>query len=226
MNADEIVKKHSKIIDLTGKKFGDLIVSGLYKRSKNGKCIWECKCKCGNICYKWGDTLRRGKKPSCGCGSSKLISNALKKHGMFGTNIYKRYYSIKNRCYNKRDKNYKNYGARGITMCTDWVDEKNGFLNFYNLAIKNGYKKDLTIDRIDNNKGYYPENCRWVNYKEQVRNRRNSLYLKTNKGKEYLKDFCERVGIKYINFMNSRFRQKKENKGCVRIKNMKIYYWN
>lgn len=91
-------------------------------------------------------------------------------------NLYKRYLKIKSRCYNPNNTNYKNYGARGIKVCKKWQG-KRGFENFLKWSLENGYSPELQIDRIDNNKGYNPDNCRWVDRKTNMRNRRNSIKI-------------------------------------------------
>ena len=90
--------------------------------------------------------------------------------------LYKRYQNIKKRCYDKNSNSYKNYGARGIKICRKWLG-KNGFKNFLEWSLNNGYSPELQIDRIDNNKGYSPDNCRWVDRKTNMRNRRNTLMI-------------------------------------------------
>lgn len=99
------------------------------------------------------------------------------KHGLYKTKIYKVWKSMRQRCFNLNDKNYKNYGGRGITVCEDW--NKN-FISFYNWSIENGYIEGLTIDRINNNGNYEPNNCRWVDNFIQQTNTRKNIFLTIN----------------------------------------------
>ena len=111
--------------------------------------------------------------------------------------LYKRYQNIKKRCYNENSISYKNYGGRGIKMCKRWLG-KDGFKNFLNWALKNGYSPELQIDRIDNNKGYSPNNCRWVDRKTNMKNRRNSIIING----EPLVEIAIRMNIKYATLQN------------------------
>ena len=121
--------------------------------------------------------------------------------------LNKIYINIKQRCYNPNTINYKDYGGRGITMCKEWLDEEliitdigkstKGWNSFKTWALKNGYQEDLTIDRIDNSKGYSPENCRWISRKEQANNR-STNHLITYRGKtQTMKQWSEELGIDY-----------------------------
>lgn len=104
--------------------------------------------------------------------------NGRYKHGMSNTRLNNIYVNMKQRCYNIKCPNYKNYGARGIEICSEWLCNKK---TFFDWAVKNGYREGLTLDRIDNNKGYFPENCRWVSMIIQGNNRRVNCYI-TYKG--------------------------------------------
>lgn len=196
------MNKHAhNFIDLTGKKFGKLTVLGIdYKnvyRENSGKkrtiIYWLCQCECGNTTTIRGESLKNGITKSCGCYNKEMLT----KHGLCDTRIYICWSDIKQRCYNLKNKRYKDYGARGIKMCDEWLDEENGFTNFYNWAIENGYKDNLTIDRIDVNGNYEPSNCRWASNKIQSRNRRNNKMIKYKNKVKCLADWCDELGLRY-----------------------------
>ena len=115
------------------------------------------------------------------------------KHGMSRTRIYKEWESMKNRCHYPSSTSYKYYGGRGISVCEQW---RNSFLDFYSWAIENGYNDDLSLDRIDSNKGYSPENCRWITNKEQKRNRPGFVHVITIDGRtQLLSDWIKEFGL-------------------------------
>lgn len=160
----------SKHTDLVGQRFGKLLVVK-YSHSEKFKPAWVCKCDCGAEKIITANALVRGRAKSCGC----LIHRKYIKQN--GGRLHKIYNGMKSRCYNPNATGYKNYGGRGISICDEW---KNDFWAFYNWAVFNGYEEGLTIDRIDNDSGYYPENCRWATRAEQNRNKRTTV--KTAKG--------------------------------------------
>ena len=160
-----------KMQDLTGQRFGRLVVKK-FDCLKNGSYYWICKCDCGNEKSIGSCHFKYGKTSSCGCYNREIVSKRSTKHHLTKTRLFKVWRGMIDRCYYKSQKYYKHYGGRGITICDEW---KNNFISFYNWAIKNGYdsqakRGQCTIDRIDNDKGYYPENCRWVDIKTQLNN--------------------------------------------------------
>lgn len=189
--------------DLTGKVFGRLTVieqaPNPYKND-NHAC-WRCICSCGKETIVPSNSLLKGNTSSCGCGS---LENARAQGGVnkiHSDASYKNRYrlftiwnNMKQRCYNPKNPSYKNYGGRGITICKEW---QNNYMSFKQWALNNGYKPELSIDRIDNNKGYYPENCRWATKKEQQNNKTTNYYIEYL-GKRYtLKTLCEELHIPY-----------------------------
>ena len=116
------------------------------------------------------------------------------------------YYAMKRRCYNKTDEAYKYYGARGITICDEWLDESNGYITFKQWALSNGYTDELTIDRIDVNKDYCPDNCRWVTMKIQLNNTRRNKLVTYNGETKTVSNWCDELGLQYEVVYNRIFR--------------------
>lgn len=165
----------SEAKNLTGRRFGRLLALKPTDE-RRGKCVvWECQCDCGNIAYVRSGDLLSGNNISCGCRKKEYYEEGtVRKHGEINTRLYYIWISMKNRCNNPKNPSFKNYGARGIFVCDEWQENYDCFKTW---AYENGYndKADFgkcTIDRIDNDKGYSPENCRFVDMKTQVHNRR------------------------------------------------------
>ena len=177
----------NKLIDMTGWKMWEHGVPDsrviVIERSKtphtickNGRSVyfWKCVCICGKEFETNGCRLRSGRCKSCGCYQKELAASKRKTHGMEGTRLYKIWRGIKDRCLNENCPAYKNYGGRGISVCKDW---EHSFVEFYEWATTNGYKDDLTIDRIDVDEDYCPNNCRWASIIQQNRNKRNNRFI-------------------------------------------------
>ena len=175
------------IEDLTGKKFGRLLVLER-AQNRNGAVYWKCQCDCGTIKEIRGCHLRSGGTKSCGCLSKELASKRMIAHGERKTRLYEIWYNMRQRCTNPNLKCYKNYGGRGITLCEEWKD----YQNFSNWAKSNGYTEELTLDRIDSNKNYCPENCRWVSQLIQQNNRTNNHYITYNNKTQSMADWQEK----------------------------------
>ncbi len=184
-------KSHYNLKDLTGKKYGKLVVLSLSpERGKNRGTKWICRCECGNEIIVWGGNLKKeNRHKSCGCD---YIGPATT-HGMSSNRIFKIWIGIKTRCYNKNYANYKNYGGRGIKMCDSWL---NSFENFYE-DMKHGYEDDLQIDRIDNNKDYELSNCHWTTQLEQANNKRNNRIFKIDGVEKTMAQWARHFNIKY-----------------------------
>jgi len=155
-----------KSIDMIGKSFGLLDVQELSEIKSGGKRCFVCVCKCGNEKIIRGDHLRNGRTTSCGCITGDLISNKKRSHGMSRTRPYRIWRNMINRCHYEKYHEKKYYADKGITVCDKWRKSFDEFINDMGVPSNN-----LTIDRVDNTKGYYKENCRWATYKEQSANK-------------------------------------------------------
>lgn len=179
-----------RIVVKPGEKYNMLTFIRYTGCKRNGSEIWECRCDCGKTTYIKKTFVTSGHTKSCGCQKHK----GYPKHGKCETRIYNTHQKMKQRCYKEYEKEYHNYGGRGITVCDEWLGE-DGFINFYNWAMANGYQDNLTLDRIDVNGNYEPDNCRWVDMVVQQNNRRNNYYI-TYKGKtKTLAEWSRELGI-------------------------------
>ena len=179
--------------DLTGRQFGKLkVLEKAYSKAlKSGgyEQFYKCQCECGNITIVRGGNLRNGATASCGCG----IKEAATTHGMSKSAIYRTWGNIKDRCNNPNCKNYFNYGGRGIKICDRWIN----FENFYEDVSKLPHfgEKGYSLDRIDNDGDYCPDNVRWATAKEQERNKRNNVIVEYQGQKMTLSEASEKSGV-------------------------------
>lgn len=175
-----------QFIDLSGQKFGRLTVVKFVGKNNQNRAIWKCLCDCGNETIARADALKSGDKQSCGCLNSENKSRECIerniRHGLAHTRLYRVWCDMRRRCNDTRTPEYKNYGARGIKVCSEW---DSNFQAFNDWAMKNGYDEtaargDCTIDRIDVNSNYCPDNCRFVNLMVQGSNKRNNKRITHN----------------------------------------------
>ena len=176
----------AKLIDLTGQVYERLTVikrvDDYISPSGSRKVQWLCKCECGKEVIATGNNLKNGNSKSCGCYNRELLLKMNLTHNASNTRLYHIWTCMKDRCYNPKNKKYKDYGGRGIIICDEWI---NDFEAFANWAYDNGYVENVsrgecTIDRIDVNGNYCQQNCRWVNQKVQTNNKRNNHYITYN----------------------------------------------
>lgn len=186
-------------IDITGQKFRRLYVVCFVGLNHRKEAVWQCKCDCGNEINVRSHPLRTGHTKSCGClkreEEKKRNEHPHKiKHRLSKSRLHNIWCNMKARCYNSNHPHYSDYGGRGITVCQEWLDD---FMNFYNWSMENGYSDDLSIDRINNDKGYSPDNCRWVKNVIQANNKRNNKFIKYKGETKTIHEFSREYNIDY-----------------------------
>lgn len=177
-----------------GQTFGRLTIVDII--NKNGKNLCKCVCsKDGNIVFKSYNELLKAKYPSCGCWyKEKMIEHNKANQKIFNKKLYKVWLGMKDRCNNPNHASYKYYGGKGIKICSEWEKD---YFSFENWAFDNDYKNGLTIDRIDPNKDYMPENCRWITLENQSLNRTNTIYTLYNGKFRLLSSLSKELNIPY-----------------------------
>lgn len=173
--------------DVRGQRYGMLTILEVYdKRGHHYR--YKCKCDCGNESIAFLDSLQSGHTTSCGChGKASMTTHGLSKHP-----IYKTWIGMRERCLRENGSGYYRYGARGIKVCDEWV---NDFQKFYDWAMENGWKEGLTLDRIDNDGDYCPDNCRWADRVVQSNNRSSNKYLTYNDKTMSVSEWAYEVGM-------------------------------
>ena len=184
-----------KSIDMVGKHYGRLTVIKEVGR-RRGAALFLCHCECGSNKEITGGDLRTGRVNSCGCLKKELVTESNTTHGLRKHRLYSIHAGMLTRCYNNKTPQYNYYGKKGIKVCDQWKNKQSGFINFYNWSIENGYKDRLTIDRINVNGNYEPNNCRWVDEKVQANNKTDNHFITMNGIKKTLSEWCEELNIK------------------------------
>ena len=201
-------------IDLTGHKYGKLTVLTIDTDIPGKKKKWLCKCECGNETIVSGSNLRNGHTKSCLKCGYESTKKAITKHGQSHTKLFYVWNSMKSRCENQKNKSYKDYGAKGISVCEEWHDS----VNFFEWALRNGYKEGLEIDRIDVNGNYEPSNCRWINRLENANNKTNNKYISHNGETKTLAEWSRFYDVNYKNLSRLLIKGYSMNDAIKRIK--------
>lgn len=189
----------SDFIDIKGNKY-NMLTALKWHRNENGVIMWHCKCDCGNETFVRASNLKSGAVKSCGC-----LRKPKPKHGMSKSKLYHIWNGMKNRCYCKTVKSYKDYGERGITVCDEW---RNSAEKFIAWALESGYCDGLTIERIDNEKGYSPDNCKWISKSTQTKNRRNCRRFNYKGRTMILSEWCDALCLDYKRIHNRIYKLK------------------
>ena len=179
---------------IIGKRFGRLVVIDLDHVTSNHNTYWRCQCDCGNETVVYRGCLASGDVISCGCYRYEHRHEYGRKHGLTGHPLYIVWSGMVQRCANPNSKNYYRYGGRGIRVCDEW---RYNFESFYNWAIDNGYSPGLTLDREDNEDGYYPENCRWVSRRTQQNNTRRNHLVTYNGETHSIAEWSRILGVNH-----------------------------
>lgn len=186
------------MVELTGQKFGKLLVIEFDRvhttPGGSKKRMWKCLCDCGNQTVVAEGNLKSGNSKSCGCTRLKKSIARLTKHGGTNTRLYNIWCGMKYRCSNSSYADYKYYGGRGIKIYEPWV---NDFALFRKWAMQNGYDDTLTVDRIDVDGDYSPENCRWVDYTTQANNRTNNVFIEYSGETHTIAEWSRITGLTY-----------------------------
>lgn len=187
----------AQLIDFTEKRFGRLVAIKQVAKNTSGHQMWLCKCDCGRETIVDYHNLKNNHTKSCGCLQRESTANSNTTHGLRKTRLYRTWHHMRERCYYPKDKRYANYGGRGIAVCDEWNKD---FQAFYEWAMANGYREDLSIDRIDVNGNYEPSNCRWATTEEQANNRQSNRRITIGGETLTLSEWSKRSNIKRATF--------------------------
>lgn len=179
------------LVDLRGRRFGRLTVTGRAFGHASGNAVWAVICDCGNVREVRGNNLTRGAQVSCGCYRAQNNKTKSITHGKSASAEFNIWMKIKGRCLNPSDRAFKDYGARGISICPEWSVSFEAF--YADMGPRPSSKH--SIDRKDNDKGYHPGNCRWATPKEQARNRRSNIHVEHCGQRRSLSDLADEIGM-------------------------------
>lgn len=170
--------------DLTGFEVNGIKVVSYAGTNAKNRSLWNCQCHCGAEFITVGSELKRGRIKSCGCLLKRI-------NGLYRSRVYRIHHMMMCRCYTKSTTNYEYYGGKGIKVCGEW----HNFMNFYRWAMANGYRDDLTIDRIDGNKDYEPSNCKWSTREEQSNNISSNVVIEFCGKKMTMSEWSRELGM-------------------------------
>ncbi|HEX3058063.1 MAG TPA: hypothetical protein VHP62_01805 [Usitatibacter sp.] len=185
-------------MDLTGHRYGRLTVVSYEGMTPSRNKLWRCRCDCGGESIAQLGNLRNGTTQSCGCLHSEVTRQINSRHGLSKTPEYQAWRAIQDRCYNANLPVYKNYGARGITVCQRWRDSLAAFIKDMGPRPSRRH----SIDRIDNDGNYEPGNCRWATALQQARNRRACVRLTHNGRTMSPAEWAAVTGLNYGTIMS------------------------
>lgn len=181
--------RYPALVPTIGERYGKLTITEVLEQNAIRRWLVNCTCACGNktvnMLYA---NLRSGNTTSCGCVQRARTSAASKKHGETGTPLWKTWTSMRQRCADRRTNEWNRYGGRGIQVCEEWW---NSFIPFRDWALASGYEPGLTIDRIDNDGDYTPNNCRWATQTQQARNRSSNVFVEFAGERKTIADWAE-----------------------------------
>lgn len=179
--------------DLTGKRYGRLTVLAYDHSNSYGVPYWLCECDCGTTKIISTPNLTKGHATSCGCYQRECRSINHATHRSSNSRLYGIWQNMKNRCMNERADFFEHYGGRGVDICDEWLE----FENFQEWSLNNGYDPKLTIDRINNDSGYSPENCRWADRHVQANNKSNNRYVEYGGERNTMANWARKLGVTY-----------------------------
>lgn len=182
------------LVNLVGQRFFRLTVTARHpENATNGSVKWDCLCDCGNTIVVTTSSLRTNNTRSCGCYRKEVVTASNTSHGMYGSPEHTTWRAIKGRCYEKSHIGYSRYGGRGITMSDEWKNDFQAFYRDMGPRPSPGH----SIERDDNDKGYYKENCRWATRLEQANNTSRNIYCEFDGEIKSLPDWCRELNLSY-----------------------------